>query len=34
MRLALAANGGGMVACGIRAHTLSSYDNANRKQKL
>ena len=27
-------NVGCMVACGNRKHTLSSYDNANRKQGL
>lgn len=27
-------NGGCMVACGIRMHTLSSHGKANRKQGL
>jgi uncharacterized protein (DUF983 family) len=27
-------NGGCMVACGIRKHTLSIYNNANRRQEL
>lgn len=30
----VADNDGCMVACGIRTYTLSSYDNANRKQVL